>query len=190
MGLNFNQPLSDSLSNLLNLQQLTLGYYFNQPLSNSLSNLLNLQQLNFGFYFNKPLSDSLSKLINLKHLSLGNSFNQQLEIPSNIIKLSLDCSNEYIINNLPNSIDSQSLDCNLATREELNFGYHFNLELDNLQNSIKKIKFDIKSQYNKELNNLPIGLEYLELSKNFNNPIKNISSNLLIHPKSLEICTP
>ena len=79
-------------------------------------------------------------------LSNGYKFNQLLEIPSNIIKLSLDCSNEYIINNLPNSI------------EELNFGYHFNLELDNLPNSIKKIKFDIKSQYNKKLNNLPIGL--------------------------------
>ena len=48
-----------------------------------------------------------------------------------------------------------------------------------MPNSIKKIKFHIESQYNKELNNLPIGLEYLELGKNFNNPIKNIRSNLL-----------
>ena len=52
--------------------------------------------------------------------------------------------------------------------------------MNNLPNSIKKIKFNIESQYNKELNNLPIGLEYLELGKNFNNPIKSIPANSLI----------
>ena len=51
--------------------------------------------------------------------------------------------------------------------------------MNNLPNSIKKIKFDIKSQYNKKLNNLPIGLEYLELGEYFDNPIINIRSNLL-----------
>ena len=47
----FNQPLSDSLLNLINLQQLTMGFYFNQPLSNSLSNLINLQQLTMRLSF-------------------------------------------------------------------------------------------------------------------------------------------
>ena len=50
----FNQPLSDSLLKLINLQQLTLGWAFNQPLSNSLSNLINLERLTFGNNFSQP----------------------------------------------------------------------------------------------------------------------------------------
>ena len=65
----FNQPLSNSLSKLINLEQLIWGNNFNQPLSDSLSNLLNLQQLTFGSCFNQPLSDSLSNLLNLEQLT-------------------------------------------------------------------------------------------------------------------------
>ena len=82
----FNQPLSDSLSNLINLKQLNISSCFNQPLSDSLSNLLNLQQLNLGKYFNQPLSNSLSKLINLQQLNLGKYFNNPiLNIRSNLL---------------------------------------------------------------------------------------------------------
>ena len=81
--------------------------------------------------------------------------------------MSLGCSNPYIINNLPNSI------------EELKFNIFFDLELDNLPNSIKKILFHFESDYNKELNNLPKSLEYLELNENFDKNIFNIPSNLL-----------
>ena len=139
---------------------------FNQPLGDSLSNLINLQQLTFCNWFNQPLGDSLSNLINLKHLALGKSFNIPLEIPFSVIKLSLNCSNENIINNLPNSI------------EELNFGSNFDLELNDLPNSIKKIVFDIESEYNKKLNNLPVGLEYLELSVMYDKNILNIPIGL------------
>ena len=55
----FNQPLSDFLSKLINLEHLNLSYYFNRPLSDSLSNLINLQQLKMGYYFDQPLSNSL-----------------------------------------------------------------------------------------------------------------------------------
>jgi hypothetical protein len=140
---------------------------FNQPLGNSLSNLINLEQLTFGYKFNQQLDKLLSNLINLKYLGLGYSFNLPLEIPYNIIKLSLDCSNQYIINNLPNNI------------EELYFGFFFDLELNDLPNSIKKIIFNKNSKYNRELNNLPTTLEYLELPSYYNKNISNIPSNLV-----------
>jgi hypothetical protein len=56
-----------------------------------------------------------------------------------------------LIDNLPNSI------------EELNLGIQFNLPLDNLPSSIKSIKFNKQSKYNKPLYNLPSLLEILEL---------------------------
>ena len=55
---------------------------------------------------------------------------------------------------------------------------NFNLELNNLPNSIKIIKFHIGSDYNRELNNLPSSLEYLELPKDYSLKIKNISKGL------------
>ena len=45
---------------------------FNQPLSDLLSKLINLEQLNFGITFNQPLLDSLLNLINLKQLPIVN----------------------------------------------------------------------------------------------------------------------
>ena len=68
--------------------------------------------------------------------------------------------------NLPNSI------------EELNLGYYFYLELDNLPNSIKIIKFNSESKYDNELNNLPENLELLELPANYNLLIKNWKNNI------------
>ena len=46
----FNQPFGDLLSNLINLQQLSMGNSFNQPFGDSLSKLINLQQLSMGCY--------------------------------------------------------------------------------------------------------------------------------------------
>ena len=152
-GFDFNCSLANSLSNLINLTHLTFSYRFNKPLEKSLSNLTNLTNLTFGDEFNHPLSNSLSNLTNLTHLTIGHKFNQLLELPSSIKILSIDCNNLYLIENLPNSV------------EELYLGKNFNLELNNLPNSIKKIKFDTDSNYNKELNNLPKFLELLELSK-------------------------
>jgi hypothetical protein len=61
--------------------------------------------------------------------------------------------NINLIENLTNNI------------EELNLDFNFNLELNNLSNSIKIITFNIYSDYNLELNNLPKSLEILELPK-------------------------
>jgi hypothetical protein len=96
---------------------------------------------------------------------LGYKFNEKLDISPNIKSIILDCNNQYIINNLPDSI------------EELELGYNFNLELNNLPSSIKKIIFNNKN-YNKPLNNLPKGIELLKLPYNYNIPIINIPQEL------------
>jgi len=62
---------------------------------------------------------------------------------------------------------------------ELEFGYNFNLELNNLPISIKKII--IKNEYyNKKLNNLPAGIELLEISKYYKEQIDREYKNLNI----------
>ena len=48
----FNKPLSDSLNNLTQLQQLTFGDCFNHPLSDSLNNQIQLQKLTFIILIN------------------------------------------------------------------------------------------------------------------------------------------
>ena len=50
--------------------------------------------------------------------------------------------------------------------------------MNNLPNSIKKILFDKKSNYNKELNCLPNKLKILELPKKYDLQIKNIPKGL------------
>ena len=151
-GDHFNCRLDDSLSNLVDLRELRFGHRFNQPLNDSLMNLHNLQKLTFGINFNQPLDDCLSKLDNLRELTLGYRFNQPIVIPDGIKKLSLDCNSQNMIDFLPSNI------------VELEFGSMFNLELNDLPNSIKKIIIRNK-YYNKKLNNLPNGIEYLEISK-------------------------
>ena len=47
-----------------------------------------------------------------------------------------------------------------------------------MPNSIKKIKFKSNSKYNKELNNLPKSLEYLELNNNYDKKIMTVYPNL------------
>jgi len=60
------------------------------------------------------------------HLELSYNFNQKDDIPFNIISIKLNCNNRYYINNLPNNIE-KIVSC-----------MYFNLELNNLQSSIKK----------------------------------------------------
>jgi len=60
----------------------------------------------------------------------------------------------------------------------LELDYNFNIELNNLPNSIKKIKFYSNSQYNKELNCLPNSIEYLKLPKEYNKKISKIPTGL------------
>jgi hypothetical protein len=58
--------------------------------------------------------------------------------------------------------------------EKLEFGYDFNLELNDLPSSIKKIIFNKQSNYDKPLNNLPKAVELLELPSKYNIQIINI----------------
>ncbi len=147
---------------------MTFGYNFNQPLTNSLNQLVQLKELTFGYYFNQPLANSLNNLTQLKQLTLGYNFNQDLNIPSNIKKLKLDCNDINLTENLPNSI------------EELELGYYFDLPLTNLPNSIKIISFVPHSKYDKELNNLPYFLEKLYLPIEYNKVIKGINSQCIV----------
>ena len=167
-GGRFNKPLGDSLNNQIQLQKLTFGSNFNQPLGNSLNNLTNLQELTFGLIFNHPLYNSLNNLTKLHELTLDYEFNQQIEIPTNIKILKLNCNNKNLIDNLPNSI------------EELYLLNKFYLELNNLPNSIKIISFYKDSKYNKELNNLPLSIEKIYLPNNYQKKINNINSKCLI----------
>jgi len=166
-GQNFNQPLSYSLSNLVDLKELTFGYNFNQPLGDSLLDLINLQKLTFRWYFNQSLDNTLANLVNLRELTLGYYFNQPVDIPGWITKLVINCNSHNVIDYLPSNII------------ELDLGYDFNLELNDLPNSIKKIKI-INPKYDKKLNNLPIGIESLELSKYYKVPIDFKYKNLKV----------
>lgn len=83
------------------------------------------------------------------------NFSEKINLPTNIKHLIIDCNNEYIIENLPDSL------------EILEFGCYFNLEINNLPSGIKKIIFDRKSIYDKNLNCMPLFLEYLELPNNY-----------------------
>ncbi len=80
----------------------------------------------------------------------------------------MDCNNKYIIDNIPNNI------------EELYLNVSFNLKLDNLPSSIKIIKFNANSKYNKKLNNLPKLLEYLHIPKSLEDNIENLNPNCTI----------
>jgi len=150
----FNQPIDNCLSNLVDLEELTFGEQFDQPLNDTLTHLSNLEKLTFGYCFNQPLDNTLSNLVNLRELTLGNYFNQSIDIPDRIKKLTLYCNSQSIIDYLPSNI------------EELELGYSFKLELNNLPNSSKKIKI-LNQFYDKKLNNLPNQIETLVISPNY-----------------------
>jgi len=147
----FNNQLGNSFLNLIYLRELSLGYDFNQPLDNCLSNLINLQKLTLSNEFNQSLDNALSNLHNLQKLTLGYDFNQHINIPEWITNLVVNCNSHSIIDYLPSNI------------VELEFGSYFNLELNDLPSSIKKIKIR-NEDYDKKLNNLPKSIETLEIS--------------------------
>ena len=97
------------------------------------------------------MDECLLNLHNLQELTLGSKFNQPLNIPEGIKKLTLNCNSRQIIDYLPSNI------------VELELGRNFDLELDNLSSSIKKIKIQ-NPGYDKKLNNLPTGIEHLEIN--------------------------
>lgn len=152
--LTFGHSFNQTLILPKNVTHLTFGNKFNQKIN--LPN--NLTHLTFGYEFNQKvnLPEKLTYLI------FGFNFNQKVNLPNNIIKLK--------INN--NKIDIDYLSNNL---EELELGKCFNLQIDNLPNSIKILKI-FNDNYNKNLNCLPNSIEILQLPKNYK--IENIPSNL------------
>ena len=165
-GYCFNCHLSNSLDNCIALTHIQFGFYFNQPLDNLLDNCTSLTHISFGSRFNQPLHNSFDNCTALTHIGIGYNFNQKLELPFNIKSLSLDSNNMNYTDHLSDNI------------EEIELGLHFNLELDNLPSSIKKIIFDKWSKYNKKLNCLPNGLLTLQLPLYYDQQISLIPSAL------------
>ena len=77
----------------------------------------------------------------------------------------MNCENSNIIDYLPHGI------------EELVLKSNFNLELNNLPNSIKKIVFK-NEDYNQKLNCLPNSIELIELPIEYKLKMDKISNNL------------
>jgi hypothetical protein len=174
-GYSFNREL-----NLPNsIIQLTFGFAFNRELNlpsglihltfgNNFDQPINLPSglihLTFGNNFNQPLN-----LPNkLRHLTFGKYFVQEVNLPFELKYLKLNSNCQYMIDNLVNSI------------EELELGELFNLELNNLVNSIRKITFEKYSYYNKDLNLLPDSIEFICLPFRYQQKIYNF-------PKSLKL---
>jgi hypothetical protein len=159
---------------------------FNGSKFNCLINLPNsTTHIIFGHSFNKPINlpnsliylsfgEHFKQLVNLpttiKHLSFGKNFDCEVNLPLGLKYLKLNSNNEYIINNLVNTI------------EELELGCNFNLKLNNLPNSIKKIIFNNYNNdlYDKDLNSLVDTIEFIQLPLNYNKKI-------IIIPKSLKV---
>ena len=174
-GWNFNCPLYNSLDNCTALTHIKFGYLFNQPLDNSLDNCTALTHIVFGTIFNQPLLNSFNNCTSLYHIGLGSNFNQKNELPFNIKSLSLDSKLRDL------SLDSNNMNYmdHLSDNiEEIELGSDFNLELNNLPSSIKKIKFNIRSKYNKKINCLPNGLLILQLPACYDQQISLIPSAL------------
>jgi hypothetical protein len=159
-----------------NLTYLSFGNYFNQKVDLP----QNLVHINFGWSFNQVVElppnlvyinfgDKFNQEVNLPpnltHLTIGYCFNQKVDLPLDIKYLKINCNNKNIIDYLPDSI------------EELVLGLDFDLELNNLPQSIKKIIFNSYT-YNKELNCLPSNIEYIELPKNYDKEIVKYPNKL------------
>lgn len=190
-GSNFDRLIILSQS----LEQLIFGSCFNQPIE--LNN--NLKQLTFGQKFNQyiQLNDNLTRLTfsnnfnqyiqlnnNLTHLTFGNDFNQPIQLNNKLIYLVLgSCFNQDIC--LCESLKYLEINCNLINiinylpnnLTELVLEYNFKLELNDLPNSIKSIKF-YNSNYLYQLNNLPNSVEYLELPNGYNLQINKFPNKL------------
>lgn len=85
--------------------------------------------------------------------------------------ITINCNNEYIVNNLPNSI------------EQISLGIYFTLPLVNLPNSVKKIIFIDSSfessNYNEKLDCLPNSIAFIELPFNYKHKLNNLPSSLI-----------
>lgn len=199
----FNQNVD--LSNCHKLKQLYFDLFFNvgNVIENKQNNLnfdncVNLEYLHFssgviGFEINLSKCEKLNTLIlnspaiinsvsfpkNLKNIYIGSVsisyFNPKkknnVNKKNNTNKIEPDeIANRLIklLNDLPSSI------------EEITFSNFFNIPINNLPNTIKKIIFEPKGmfQYEHELNNLPDSVELLQLPSNYILEITKFPPNL------------
>jgi hypothetical protein len=145
----FNATIN--LSELKNLEDITLGSSFNQVLSKD--NLPNkLKKLKLGLNFLRKIDDLPNSI---EELTLDNRFNSTIVLPSNLKSLTVgDSFNQNIILN--------------DMLESITFGYHFNKPLT-LSNSVKKLLLPGKFNEDLELNDC---LEELSLGQMFNKNLK------------------
>ncbi len=92
----------------------------------------------------------------------------KIKIPEGIEKLRLGNGYNQSINNLPSSITS------------IFIGKKFDNSIDNLPGNVKKIVFMQSGLFNKPIDYLPQGLEYLVLPNSFNYPLNNLPNSLKI----------
>jgi hypothetical protein len=170
-GDNFNQ----SIILPSELTHLTFGYIFNQ----SIIIPSELTHLTFGWAFNQ----SVILPLNLTHLTFGENFNQSVILPLNLINLTFGYFFNQLVNWTPQNLthltfghkfnQSVVLPPNLTY---LTFGHFFNQILD-LPTSIKYLK--LSSDYHQNIvDNLPNGLEELELHNIENLELSNLPSGI------------
>lgn len=152
------------LSNHTNLTNLQIRGIYTCDDKNYIKFPLNLKKLEFYNSYKIPQVIPQS----ITHLALRYCFEQEFNIPFRVKYLKLVCGkNQQILDNLPNNIEILYLD-----------SYFSDGKLDNLPSSVKKIIFNRMCDYNNELNNLPSGLEFLQLPKHYKFEIINIPQKL------------
>jgi hypothetical protein len=143
----YNQKLENSLSTLVNLQELNFGYSFNENI-NMCVFPISLIKLTFGTFFNQNIGNRLSRLVNLKELTFGNNFNNigeaftNITFPTSLIKLTfghlLIKSKNIKSSNIENSLST------LVNLKELSF--YLNLTFPNCIDKIEELKYMLEIQ--------------------------------------------
>ena len=103
--------------------------------------------LKFKFGFNEEITEEYLEVFNrVRKISFGTTFNKPIKI----------------------KIPSNVID--------INFGYYFNQELDNLPDNLEHLILGF--HFNRRIDNLPVTLKILYLSQYFNHPIDNLPVGL------------
>lgn len=149
-GESFNQPfeMTETITHII------FGSSFNQPINITDS----LYHLVLRDIYNQPIISSN----NLIFLMIGYNFDYPIQLEK-VKYLDINCNNEYIINNLPNTL------------EKIFLNRGFNLPLDNLPNQLKSIVIS-NTNYIHKFNNLPDSIEYIELPKTCENSLSDLSN--------------
>jgi hypothetical protein len=159
---------------------ITFGHSFNKSIDNLPDSVTHLK---LGYKFNKSITKLPKSLI---YLELGNMFNKSIDkLPPNLKYLILGDEFNKSVTQLP------------RTLKYLEFGYYFNKPIDKLPDTIttlvlgykfcnsvyklpsnlKILDFGLWSLFNKELNNLPVTIKCIIISKFYNRYIPDTISN-------------